>query len=429
MRKSLQAMVLLKNLTTGILAPVLTLAMLAHGATLRELPLLIGVYSFTVIAAEFPSGVFADARGRKTAFAVSLLCSLAGYVTLWLAHSAALLAAAMVLHGLGRAFSSGSIDAQAIDEAAGPAALAGITSRLAILESVGLSLGALAGGFLGGVGTGYTGNLGVNLLLTLALLALTLLTCGEARPARLAAASDAASDAPARQGLRALVRDSLRFAARPGLVRILFLYAALTGFAMLGVETYWQPTLASFAPPAWLLGVVSFAGFGSVMLGSRLAAGLLGRAPQAGLAALLGFKALLGTSLLMLMAAQGAGLFSGAYMLSYLLLGGASVVESTLLNGQAPSGQRASILSLFSFTLQVGGLAASLAGYILSAGGGYRGLWLLSGLLLIGAAALVWVTGAARRAVKRGEVGEGGALDGCGEAVHDEASVNRGESA
>lgn len=404
MRKSLQAIVLVKNLSTGILAPVLTLALLAHGATLGELPLLIGLYSFTVIAAEFPSGVFADAYGRVTAFAVSALCSLGGYITLLLARGPAPLAAAMVLQGLGRAFSSGSIDALAIDEAQGPAALVGVTSRLAVLESVGLSLGALAGGGLSGVGVGYAGNLGVNIALTALLLVLALSAGRRALRGHTAPPHAVGGKAACeRQTLRALVADSLRFAARPGLVRALLMFAVVTGFAMLGVETYWQPALTGFAPPAWLFGVVSFAGFGSVMLGSKLAAKLLGRAPRAGLALLFMLKALLGASLLALSAAQGAGAFAGVYALGYLLLGGAGVVESTLLNREAPSGQRASILSLFSFTLQIGGLAASLTGYLLSAGGGYRALWLISGGLLMGLCALLWLKGAARSGAKDGE--------------------------
>jgi MFS family permease len=73
----------------------------------------------------------------------------------------------------------------------------------------------------------------------------------------------------------------------------------------------------------------------------------------------------------------------GSYALGYLFLGGSSVAESTLLNREAPSAQRASILSLFSFLLQIGVLLASLCGYWVTAALGFRTLWLLASGLLV----------------------------------------------
>ena len=58
MRSASQAAIFLKNLAVGILAPVLVLGLLAHGATISTVSLLLGVYSLTVILAEFPSGAF-----------------------------------------------------------------------------------------------------------------------------------------------------------------------------------------------------------------------------------------------------------------------------------------------------------------------------------------------------------------------------------
>lgn len=53
-----QIAILLRNLATGILAPVLTLVLLANGASISTISLLLGAYSLTVILFEFPSGVF-----------------------------------------------------------------------------------------------------------------------------------------------------------------------------------------------------------------------------------------------------------------------------------------------------------------------------------------------------------------------------------
>lgn len=394
MRKSLQAIVLLKNFATGILAPVLALALLAHGATLQNLSLFIGAYSFTVIAVEFPSGLFADLYGRKTAFVISTLLYLCSYGLLLCSHSGAMLLAAMIFNGLGRAFSSGSIDALVIDEAADDAALVKVTARLSMLESAGLSVGALAGGVLSGVGTGYRINLGANIVLCLLLLGLALFTVHEkprrqSRAFAIGAQEATLQAATPRPSLGALVGQSLQFLSKAGLVRTLFALAMLTGFAMFSVETYWQPALTSFDAPAWMFGAVSFAGFASVIVGSKLAEKLMMRASHAGLSLLLALKFLLGCALLLLVPVRGAGMFTGVYMLTYLVLGGGGVAESTLLNREAPASQRASILSLFSFVLQIGGLLASLAAWLVSASGGFRTLWVMAGVLLLAASGLL----------------------------------------
>jgi len=394
MRRNLQALIFLKNFSTGILAPVFTLTLLAHGATLQNLSLFIGAYSFTVIAAEFPTGLFADWYGRRISFIISVLLSLCCYGLLLFSQSSAMLLAALVFNGLGRAFSSGSIDALVIDEAMDDTALVRVTARLSMLESIGLSVGALAGGLLSGIGTAYRGNLGINLMLYLLMLALTLTAVRE-KPCNLIHSSISKSQNPfmpladSKHTLNALVKQSMKFLVQPGLMRILFPLAVVTGFAMFTVETYWQPALTGYSAPAWLFGAVSFAGFMSVLVGSKLAERMLNRPSLIGIPILLCLKALLGCALLLLMPAGNAGVFAGIYMLTYLLLGSGGVVESTLLNREAPNSHRASILSLFSFVLQIGGLFASFVAWLISAAGDFRLLWLLAaGLLLVSTAIL-----------------------------------------
>ncbi len=371
MRKNLQVITLLRNFATGLLAPVLTLAALQHGADLRTVSLLIGAYSLTVITAEFPSGVFADLRGRKLSFLLSALFSIAAYGAVMFADSLALLLPAMVCMGLGRAFASGSLDALAIDEAADDAALVKVTSRLAMLQSAGLAAGALAGGWLGGIGQRYSANLAAAMLTTALYLLLTLATVKEAPRARATASPE--------KRLRTHLKSSFAFLGRRGMVRMLMVLSLLSGFGMLSVETYWQPGLERFAPSSWLFGVLSCAGFAGTMLGCRATERLLTKKPALGTALLLSQKALYGLCFAGFAAAAGTGAFSAVYLLSYLALGGAGVAEDTLLNREAPAAQRASILSLFSFVLQIGGLVASLCGYWIVAYADFRDLWLFSG--------------------------------------------------
>jgi hypothetical protein len=66
-----------------------------------------------------------------------------------------------------------------------------------------------------------------------------------------------------------------------------------------------------------------------------------------------------------------------------LLIGGSGVVENTLLNQLVPASHRASILSLFSLVLQIGGVIASVGGFLISTYANYQNMWLFAGFLLL----------------------------------------------
>jgi len=173
------------------------------------------------------------------------------------------------------------------------------------------------------------------------------------------------------------------------LTRMLFSFAIMGGVAMLALETYWQPALTSFSVAPWMLGVVSFLGFGNAMVGTRLAEKLLDHHPDRIILLLLLQKALYGGCLLLMAAVLGVVPFIMAYMLSYLFLGGSGVAESVLLNREASSNKRASILSLFSLLLQLGGLLASALGFIVTAYTDFHAMWIIGGGMMMLAAG-VW---------------------------------------
>ena len=142
MNKPIQIIYFLKFFASGTIVPILSLMLLARGATIETISLIIGLYSVTVIAAEFPSGVFADLYGRKTSFLLSCVLYLISYSMFFFSRSAVILLIGMVVNGLSRAFSSGSIEALMIDHATEQCCpLERVTARLAILESAGLAGG------------------------------------------------------------------------------------------------------------------------------------------------------------------------------------------------------------------------------------------------------------------------------------------------
>lgn len=394
MRKVPQIILFLKSLATGTLAPVLTLTLLGHGASIRTLSLLLGVYSGIVILAEFPTGLFADLYGRKKAFILAAVFQLLSLGTVLVSRSVLLLLPAMVLFGLGRAFSSGSLDALAIDDAVENGAdLARVSARLSMLESAGLAIGALTGGFLAGLLPRYEANILVNLAVTL-LLVLTGVSVRE-KPF-----PKTDSPRPGMQRIRSQIRESLSFLSRKGTVRMLVLLSGATGFALLSLETYWQPALAGITADTRIFGVIGVLGFAGAIAGSKLTEILLAKRSKYGTALALGFKGIMGGGLALLAFQTRTVPFMGIYTLVYLFLGSGGVAETTLLNQVAPSEQRASILSLFSFVLQAGGLLASVCGYAVSAVTDFRAVWWLAAGLLV----LCSVLTVPRRAGKPGTV-------------------------
>jgi MFS family permease len=379
MNKPIQVIYFLKFFATGSIVPVLTLMLLSRGATIATISLIIGLYSATVIAAEFPSDVFADLYGRKNAFLLSCLLYLLSYGLFLFSRSATLLLIGMIANGLSRAFSSGSIEALMIDDAAvRQVPLERATARLSILESAGLAVGALAGGLFADIGSRFSVNLSVNIAVSAVLLALTLLFVHEAPRIKARRVVDSH-----RRLFAAQVRESLSFAKKRGTLRVLLIFCVLMGFAMSSVEIYWQPALASYQSVYWLFGAVSFAGFAFVMLGSWAAERLLSKNPHAGVALLLLLKAPLGVALIFFAFARGAYTIIAVYLAVYLLIGSSGVVESTLLNRLTPASHRASILSLFSLVLQLGGLIASAGGFLVSTYSRYPNMWLLAGILVL----------------------------------------------
>lgn len=376
MRVSRRAVTFFNWFSVGVFAPVLGLLLLERGCTLETLPLVAACHSAVVILCEMPSGIFADLYGRKRTFMIS--CALYGVSLIWILCSRSFwaLLAGFTIHGLGRAFSSGSLDALFVEECLrerGEAALATATGQLSLWQTLGLTVGALVGGALPDW-HGYA----LQILLRLGLLALTAALCA------LLVREEQAAGREERITLRAYLAQGLE-TARGSRVLAGLLLGFLTGGAVLAlIETYWQPSFAAMATAAErpFLGVVSAAGFLAATLGN-----LAVRRVTRGEWRVYLFLRLLLTGLVGLLAIQGGvpG-FLAAYVGVYLVIGSGDVMEQTLLNRAVPDGQRAGFLSVTSLAVQLGGLAASGMSSILVGHLGISGLFLVGGAAVLSAA-------------------------------------------
>jgi MFS family permease len=380
MASTIQIIFFLHWFATGIISPVLALALMAHGATIDTVSLLIGAYSTTVVITEFPSGVLADIFGQKKAFLLSALCAMLCFGLVLVSQSLPMLMAAMICMGLSRAFSSGTLDVLAVNlmQVSNEQHMLKHTSRFAILESTGLAAGALIGGLMAEVGKLYNGIIFTSLGIYCLVFLLTLLLIRENHIPIIVSEYTSL-----RSLIGGQIKDSFEFLLQKGVVRVILLVSVATGFALIAVETYWQPTFDSFDPPSWALGIVSAGGFLSVVLGSKLIMHIMRKHMRHALMAYLLQRAIFGVGLIGLFLVGDELPFLAIYMLSYAFLGGGGVAETTLIHLRARDDQRSSILSLFSFIAQLGGILASITGYFVSTNSHYKRLWLIAGVLLI----------------------------------------------
>lgn len=375
MNKPLQSVIAINSFSIGILIPVLNLVLLEKGASLQSLPLLIAMYSLTVLLMELPSGIIADMYGRKTVFLISCGFQLISFTLLLAAGNTACLAFALAFFGLGRAFSSGSIDALFIDSALaehGEECLSKATTRLAILDGTGLALGGIAGGLIAQATGTYTSNIVLRLMLTVILLFLCIVFVKET------AAKDRNQQ---RISLIDLVRQGKQLIFSSNKLGLIFIGVFFIGFLLFTIEAYWQPAflqIALFKNNTWVLGLITFMGFLAVIAGNAIAQKLLNNSNNWWSMYNICRIAIATIILVFALQKSVAGFLLG-YAGIYFFLGAGNIAESSIINKYTPGNMRASVLSFSSLIAQTGGLAASLFSSIVVLRLQFWGIWVVAG--------------------------------------------------
>lgn len=371
----------------GVTIPVLSLLLLEKGLNLSTLALAMGAYSIVVVASEIPSGIIGDRYGRKTCFILAKLFTAIGSVLLIVARSPLVFACAIILMGLARAFISGSFEALAIDwhnQRFGTEEVHRITTWISIWETVGLSAGALAAGFV----TIWSGNLmylhgtydGNFLLSAIA-------------NGMIAVLAWMWIDEPARQ--MSEQKSEIGFGPIMRYIRSNRLLAGLmagsitTGFLLSSIEKYWQPKLVAITngteKATVFLGFLAFIGFMGALAGTVISGRIIETYKRSVLLQFTLWRLGMVVAVAALsrsMAALGYGAWYGVF---YVCLGLSGIAEQVMLNRLIPAHLRASLLSSASFALQAGGLAASgfAALWLTDRQEGISSLWLISAGIMV----------------------------------------------
>lgn len=382
----------LNSYLTGLLTPILSLTLMDKGASLSNLSIILGLYALSVILLELPTGIMADIFGRKKTFVLSLIIFTLCFLLLLIGRGFIILCIVMMLYGIAKALASGSFDALFIDyyiDNFGKEKLHNITTRLSVLEALGLSAGALSGGFFPeisvklffSIGT-YDLNIIVRIVLTVTVIILSVLFISDTDK----------KESKRRISIKKHVKNSSDFVFKNNTVLCIFLSVFSTGFFLSALETYWQPHFITFLQDessARLLGFMAFLYLGAAMAGSIVSNNAIKKYKlnlRKMYLVMRGFIALL----LILTALQtNIPLFIAFYASIYLVFGMATIPEGVILNSETPNEIRASVLSVKSFTMQIGGLFGSFLYSILIKFISIPSIWIFAAVIILITIALI----------------------------------------
>lgn len=390
-------------LATALPLALIILLAQARGLDLFQVGLLMGIYSLTIVLLEVPTGGLADAIGRKRVTIIAYSCMLvAGTVTLF-AFSFPVILIAFVLNGVGRALSSGALDAWFVDalqatdpdiDLQPPLARAGIFTLLA------LGLGTLSGSTiphlfsgLPAEGTAVLTPLSMPILFALViyalLLTLTVLLVKEEWACT--------TTGDWRDGFRqvpAIVRTGFVLSGRNPTILLLLGASLASGLALISLESFWQPFFADLLGGSDGNSVY----FGFVMGGCFLA-GMVGNLLSTPLSRLLNkryglvsaaFQGGWGIAILLL-ALQAVPVSAVLiFWLAYVSMGVVNSPHSTLLNGQIPSEQRSAMLSIGSLATYVGSMIGGAGLGFVAEHLSISTAWIMAGVVVVASLGFYW---------------------------------------
>ncbi|HKJ26837.1 MAG TPA: MFS transporter [Anaerolineales bacterium] len=383
-------------LATALPISLSILLIKARGLNLIQVGLAMGIYSLTIVLLEVPTGGLADTIGRKRVAIAAYITTLIAQITLLFAFSFPAFLAGFILSGVGRALSSGALDAWFVDalKAADPDVdLQPAFAKVGTFTLLSLGIGTLGGSLIPGFftqlpadGTAVLTPLSMpvafSILIQITLLLAAAFLIEEERPS-----SGENSWLEGIQEIPSMIKTATTLIQKSPILLLLLGVSSASGFVLLSLESFWQPHFAGLMGGSegntFWFGVIMGGNFLMGMVGNMIVTPVskaLGKR-YALVAAI--FQGLTGIVLIGL--ALQSNVYAGGllFWLVYMSMGAGNSPYNTLLNEQIPSGQRSSMLSIASLASYVGG---TLGGLLLGFVAEYASIpvaWLIAGGVLV----------------------------------------------
>ena len=364
-------------LATALPLALLVLLAQLRGFNLFEIGVVMGLNSLTVVLLEVPTGGLADAIGRKRVALLSYGFLIVAEAIILFSFTFGTFLFGFILYGVGRALTSGALDAWFVDALQAVEPEIELQPEFAKAETfilLFLGLGALGGSLIpdlfphlptgptvvfSALAMPVTFSILVFIILFFAVWFLVV----EERTT-----SDKNIWLEGVRQVPALVKTAVTLTRTNPIVLLLLGVTTASGFILVSLETFWQPFFAdlfggSAGNTIWF-GVIMGGNFLVGMLGNLLAtpvSKMLGK--RYGVVAAI-FQGLRGVVLIGLALVTNLPIAVGLFWLVYLNMAAINSPHSTLLNNQIPSEQRSSMLSISSLASYLGG---AIGGIVLGA--------------------------------------------------------------
>ena len=375
----------------------------SRGIDLFQVGMVMGVYSLTIVLLEVPTGGLADAVGRKRVTIIAYICQAMASCVLLFAFSFPVMLAAFILYGAGRALSSGALDAwfvEALQRVDPQIDLQPALAKAGTFSFLSIGLGTLLGSSIPllfsrlptdriAVLTPLSMPIVFAIMVRIVLLVLTVLLVKETPISALAACwKRGFSEVPR------IIRAGFMLSRSNPTLLLLLGTTSISGFALAGLETFWQPNFAHMLGgsegKSFFFGIVMGGNFLVGMLGNLLATPISRYLKKRyGLVCAV-FQGAWGIAIILLamqVYPAPAALF---FWLAYMNMGVIDSPHNTLLNGEIPSEQRSSMLSISSLAGYIGAMIGSAGlGYV-AEHASISVAWMIAGLVLVGSLVLYW---------------------------------------
>ncbi|MEA2022667.1 MAG: MFS transporter [Actinomycetota bacterium] len=380
-------------LPVGFLLPVLVLTQVERGLGLAEIGFVFTVYGLTTVLLELPTGGIADSFGRRPVLIVAAVLQAAMALIWFASDSYALFVVAAVVGGISRALSSGPLEAWYVDTIHKVESDAPIRSGLAGGEVAG-ALGLAFGSFTVTAVTFVPGIASDGAVISAVRLP-SLIAATVAVLDAVAIAALIAEQRPASRGVRAALADvpavmrrAFDISRRPGSIRLLLGAGVLMGLAFAAVELLYQPLFRGMVDDAAsatrLFGVLAF----GLALASAAGSGVASQVPEGGRVhpGQVGAAALLFTAAAVVgLSLSSTVLLGAAFFIGIYAIGGfAHPFSQQILHAGVSASERATMLSGWSLSFQVGVLITGLGlAQIAERSGIPEALWVAAGALVV----------------------------------------------
>jgi MFS family permease len=354
------------TLSASVIWGVNTLFLLDAGLDIFEVFIANAAFTAGMVIFEIPTGVVADAAGRRRSFlfsAFTLMIGTLGYVAIsMLGGGLVPFVIASAVLGLGFSFYSGAVEAWLVDALAATGyegQLDRVFARGAMVSGGAELVGSVGGGLLGSI------DLALPFLVRAGLLA-TVFAVGLVRMRDIGFTPHATTVAAVPSEMNRVLQASLTVGVRNQSVRLLMIVSFVQGAFLIWGYYAWQPYFLDLLgeDAVWVTGIVAALIALSTMVGNGLVdylANFCGKRTTL----------LLASSGVMAVAVVGVGLvdsFVPAVLLFLLAMGATGVgfpVQQAYLHALVPSTERATVVSFGSLVASAGGIGGSLGfGYL-----------------------------------------------------------------